>query len=407
MHTAKYQTRYGEDKMKRLFVMTLLSALALSACGGNGDGKSAAMPADQGTTAVEAKPTEAAKAEPTAEAVEAEPEKEEYKHYDRAAGWDELNISAGAVQVDDVLYVPGMSMDEFIAAVESSEVEYTYEYDPDELVTYNRQATVRIYRDGVEWFTGYTYNNLQIEAVKLSELPLYAVNMKENAASQGYIRFWDGRSLEDLCALDYEAVKAIPEQFPMFELDLKETSQGNEYIVTITPMNSGRVYLDKWRAIFSGGNPIAKIIIDKNTGKVSSAAISRDGGGQVLAKFEEFFVTSVMDLPEESFDQLMGEIEEKALSGFEYDSCRFVGDGIKMDSGSMSTMTEIILEMSREDGTKYYLRTEVVGLKYFADKDKMEHIGGFTTDETEYASLDELLDADYLRYKMSNLKLYE
>ena len=65
-----------------------------------------------------------------AESGSEEAESADYKTYDVKSEWSEVEPHEGYVQIDDVLY-PGseISADEFIKLVDSSEVDYEYDYD--------------------------------------------------------------------------------------------------------------------------------------------------------------------------------------------------------------------------------------------------------------------------------------
>ncbi|MBR6638698.1 MAG: hypothetical protein IKK96_07545, partial [Lachnospiraceae bacterium] len=78
---------------------------------------------------------------------------ENRKHFEAAEGWKDLSGYEYAVQVEDVLYIPGITTEEIIDKVESSSIEYTYEYNGNRLVSKNEEVEISVYRDGKAWFS--------------------------------------------------------------------------------------------------------------------------------------------------------------------------------------------------------------------------------------------------------------
>ncbi|SEA72241.1 hypothetical protein SAMN02910384_02163 [Pseudobutyrivibrio sp. ACV-2] len=147
----------------------------------------------------------------------------EYKHYAASAEWSNYSVSDRAVQVDDVLYVPGMTLEEALKKVEESEVDYTYDfmddkepYDPNRLVDYKDR--VMIYRDGNEWIELDVYNCYD-EETPISQLPI--VNVCTFSAAT-YSHYLNGMSYQEILEMSKDDVIALAEE--NFEsVDFEET----------------------------------------------------------------------------------------------------------------------------------------------------------------------------------------
>lgn len=131
-----------------------------------------------------------------------------YKHYEADPGWSGLTIADRAIQIDDVLYVPGMPASDFMELVESSEVEYTYEYNKDRLVSSKKFEKITIQRNGEDWIRASAVNPYG-ETKSLSELPVIYIEPAKNAREYTYQL--DGRSYNSILEMTYNDVKALGE----------------------------------------------------------------------------------------------------------------------------------------------------------------------------------------------------
>lgn len=126
--------------------------------------------------------------------------------------WETVSSDSFAVQIDDVLYIPLVSVTEFIEKVESSTIDYTVWYDPDKTVYSHGDYEIEIYRDAQLWFTAKVCNVLD-EAVNLSEATVVEIQPSKTAMKNCY--FIDGRSYEELNIMNYQEIKNLIKQvFP-------------------------------------------------------------------------------------------------------------------------------------------------------------------------------------------------
>lgn len=140
----------------------------------------------------------------------AEETTKEYEHFDADPGWKDISPQDYAIQIDDVLYRVWQSPDEFIKQVEGSSVDYTYEYNPDKLVSGKEYETIYVYRDGEKWIEATAFN-FSDETTSLSECMVVDVNVYLVSDAEEYAHFIDGRSYEDIMAMSYSDVKKLSE----------------------------------------------------------------------------------------------------------------------------------------------------------------------------------------------------
>ena len=147
-------------------------------------------------------------------------EEEKYELFPVADGWKDADLRKMNVQIDDVLYTPGISAEDFIKQLGSSSVEYEFSYDPDKVVPENGQESILVNRNGKEWFSATAFNPSS-ETATLSSLPIISIIPGKNATP--YCRFIDGRSNDELSAMKYDDVKALSSVFN--ELGFKYTEE--------------------------------------------------------------------------------------------------------------------------------------------------------------------------------------
>ena len=66
-------------------------------------------------------------------------------------GWNTITPADQAVQIDDVLYLPGITVAEEMERVTRSSIPYAYSYDPNQLVEPEEQPYIILYREEVPW----------------------------------------------------------------------------------------------------------------------------------------------------------------------------------------------------------------------------------------------------------------
>ena len=138
-----------------------------------------------------------------------------YKKYEADPGWNKMTPDYGVIQIDDTLYTYGGTVDEIIKQIDSSSVEYTYDYNPDKLIKGFSIETIQILRDGYNWFSIRAFNYLE-ETVGLKDC--IVVYITEETEAVPFCRYIDGRNIEDFSSLTYveEFTLALNYASPLF-----------------------------------------------------------------------------------------------------------------------------------------------------------------------------------------------
>lgn len=200
------------------------------------------------------------------ETVEDVPEK--YETFEALSDWSNYTIADRAVQVDDVIYVPGVSAADFMAAVESSSIDYTYEYNAGKLVTGKDIEKITIYRDGEAWINTSVVNIFD-ETTALSELPVLRVEVCPAALNYAY--FLDGISYNDILAMNYTDLKNYAEsRFPEYTFKESSTKVNNIECISLqyNGMPDAVLKRTEWTGCSITANMFYTFYIDKNTSQV-------------------------------------------------------------------------------------------------------------------------------------------
>lgn len=183
----------------------------------------------------------------------------EFERYPADPSWGNYSISDKVIQVDDVMYIVGCSLDEMIQKIENSDVDYTYEYDANAEVHPKTHESLTIYREGQEWVT-ITYLNLYDEWRPAGESVAVGYELSDMAYEYGY--FINGMSYQDILAmrdtdiedlfvdyeksysgLEYEMDKAVDAEWTGY--DIERTFQycfeydRDTYYITKMRINTG------------------------------------------------------------------------------------------------------------------------------------------------------------------------
>lgn len=136
-----------------------------------------------------------------------------YEKFPRSAEFDKLTLDLAPIQIDDTVYCDGCTVADFMEKVKSSSVEYTYEYNPDKLISGNGYDTIIFQRDGRDWFymasTNLTKETKTLSGLMVCEVGLCVYANTEDCRVEDYCYFLDGRSGEELWGLSYSQVKEL------------------------------------------------------------------------------------------------------------------------------------------------------------------------------------------------------
>lgn len=122
----------------------------------------------------------------------------EFERYPADPSWGNYTISDKVIQVDDVMYIAGCTLDEAIQKIADSDVDYTYEYDPNAEVHPKTDESLTIYRGGQEWVT-ILYLNPYDEWRPAGESVVVGYELSDMAYEYGY--FINGMSYQDILAM--------------------------------------------------------------------------------------------------------------------------------------------------------------------------------------------------------------
>lgn len=261
-------------KMKRVLLWGIMLAMMLGmmGCGKSEREKKAEQLAENfGMTTEEAEEMvdmfsmETDTTNKTAEEFEVE---KEYQRYDAVDEWKDIVLEDLAVQIDDVLYCPGTTTKEIMALVDSSAVNYTYDYNADRLIGTDMGSNydkITIYRDGTEWFDIHVWNTYK-ETTSLSEVMVTSVLPCE--AAKKYCYFLTGISYEEMLGMSYADVKTwIKSIFP--EKSKIEEDSGGNYI-RLSVKQECLLKKAEEMGFFVKKSPSYRFYIDKDTSKLAS-----------------------------------------------------------------------------------------------------------------------------------------
>ena len=239
----------------------LLGALGAAGCGQK-EGAVQAELLDDVVLAAEPAGTEAPA--DTAEPAGVEASTETEPSFPKDPGWTELTVSDQAMQIDDVLYLPGITVEEEMERVRNSAVSYDYDYDGDQEVLPEEQPYLILYREDHPWVVIQAINPFE-DTGKLSALPVCRIEVTEESVKNGY--FLDGRSYEELTALSVDEVRAMKEQFGGYELF--ELSDAEEGKVTLTNEGDDVLPAALWTGYEIGTLQFYTFYTDPGTGEVT------------------------------------------------------------------------------------------------------------------------------------------
>ena len=219
-----------------------------------------------------------------------EPEPEEYIVYPRSLYYDSFEITFydRAIQIDDIVYALDKNITttyDFFGFLTKSEVDYTYDYNPNKLLAPYEYDFISIYRDGMEWIN-ITIGNNSSNTISFSDAEVLEINYTENAMY--FCRYFDGNiSHEDILNMSYnDAWEWICEKFygvsyneyaNLTVEEKKDFSDMHENIVVKESFDedtedSPIVLTVLWRE-----HIICSFMIDRNTSKVCDFSYNSAG----------------------------------------------------------------------------------------------------------------------------------
>ncbi|MBR6537754.1 MAG: hypothetical protein IKT67_11215 [Lachnospiraceae bacterium] len=296
---------------------------------------------------------------------------QEKKKFDKSIEWGKYIISHQAIQIEDTVYAPGVFVDDFITTVESSEIEYSYDYLPGELVCGKESKTIIVYRDTEKWFEANAIN-VSDKTIALSECIIDRIKTYE--AAQEYCYIMDGRTYDELLSLSYTEVKALAEEvFPFYELT-EETveANGKDLILLNYDGSKDGILVNAKRVtgylIKSGFNLC--FYIDKTTSQVVDFEY-KHWNGSMWVECPPSVVAYFKDMTEDEYNSLVAETQEQVQNKYVCEEVTVVGSCFKqnggwsfyndMDDGVILYPYDLctVFELKKADGTVSYVNGQI------------------------------------------------
>lgn len=200
--------------------------------------------------------------------------------FEASPEWSQYSGKDLAVQIDDTIYRPGISVADFIAKVEASSEKYTilysdgYEHRDKSVLdreTYNAYVImIYVYKNDKLWFSAQAVNFFK-DYKKVSELPIVSVNVDDKEAiKNAYIL--NGIACNDIIGMKYDEVKelfstALSGRGFRFSEYPSSRMEGSTMELSFENDYGERIYMDWCKYSFMTGELYSITILDA-TGEV-------------------------------------------------------------------------------------------------------------------------------------------
>lgn len=398
-------TSKGEQKMKKkTCILILMCAIMLSGCGKS---QSDIYQEELGLTKEEADELADAFAEDSDNSGSQYNEEMtvNFEKSEASTEWSNYTSIDTVIQIDDTIYETGISTDDFIKRLEASDVTYTYEYNPEKLLTDREYETIKIYRDGIEWFEIHA-SNIYDETTMLAECPISRIILKENTSE--YCHFINGTSYDSFIGMTYSDIinSNLLSGYTMTE-ESKYSSklQGDAIFIEYKYNNIDTSTLDTthWTGYYLAPNIYYYFYIDKDTSMVvdMGANISMNAMGEV----EWTPISYFSELSEDEKASLVSEAQKLVTDKFICDSIEAVGSCLQEEEKYNPIQFYnfcTVFKLQKSDGTITYVDCE---LNHLSRKvtGKVGYDDTFVGEEK--ASYEEVMDFHYLDKNVTDTTL--
>ena len=294
---------------------------------------------------------------------------ESFGLFDAVSEWANYKPEDAVIQIDDVFYVPGCTVEEIIQQVEDSAIEYSFEYNPDKLVTSKNKEVIKVMRDGIDWFSIETFN-FTAETGSLKNNFVTAIVPTKDAYS--CVRILDGRSVDEFIGLPYEEVLKFKgtifnetswlyAEKPGFGRD----EEGNSYDTLVEEFTLIYPYVNQ-QLLRSGFDTQVStyysFIINSNTGVVENVNINF-----TMTSYQETEVTyydALSEVKTEDMEAFIQVAEQTMIN--ELGATELEGLKIYLEEYSGSKALFFSYKITKADGTEKYAYVELIraGYKY-------------------------------------------
>ena len=277
------------------------------------------------------------------------------KEYPADSRWASSSVKDRHIQIDDIFLTPGFPLADIMSEVEASDMNFSYEYNPEKLVAKNSSEDIQIMYQGVEWFTIQAYNPTDdIESLQ----DTVVVYIRPSDQAKPYIRVADGRTIEEITSMSYTDVLALKDSiYEEYEVD-EDKDWDHNLTICFRPslLNHPRELELLPNATSWSGYDITAIenyiyVIDPNENKVIDYDVKRNGVMPRLTSGTRITSVSQVGDKEEEFKQ--GLFEHTYQFDFEMDSAIRFGELVDTtDSGDEAV--GFVYEAKKTDGSIVY-----------------------------------------------------
>ena len=317
-----------------------------------------------------------------------------YEFFDAAPEWKDATISDCAIQIDDTLYYPGLSVADCIALVSASSIEYSYEYNPEKLLLPQDKESIIFYRDNIEWFTFSTANIYSDDSKFLSELPVLRISVSNECKK--YCHYINGLSFDDILSLSYDDVRDLGNNtfIPSENYSYGEETQNSDNDTiksTYHLWDTSMLENATWTGYEIRPEIYYTFYVDKNTSKVNDFILFPAGYSVYEIEIESTPLVSLSELSDDEFNSLVEDGISCVDESYTYKS-------ISVNSVYLITALynedadhrlQIIFELTKDDGSKTYVN--------YTAKNLCKQVTGdivFDSSFIEYYEYNDLTDAE-------------
>lgn len=314
-------------------------------------------------------------AEYYAEETEYQDQKEEnsvMKEYTASPDWSNYSYSDRAIQIDDMILVPGCKVSDILEAMEQSENSYIIDAEPGRLMPYDSKVDIKVYKNDVEWFR-INANNIMTPNESISLSDCMAVAIYPDLDTYRYFGAI-GLMPSDVSKMDYNDIKAyLNDYFDMNEYSISEESttvNGSAAIALEVKANEGAIpYTNtEWAGVQVKTGDLAAVYVDADTGKglyairtIGAAYSWEKSQGSMIKSLDELDETDSERIIEEAKNECVNEIKGNIIDIAYTGTSRYVENGGKflIPKGGLL----LIFHYTLEDGKEGYM-TAIVSELY-------------------------------------------
>lgn len=295
----------------------------------------------------------------------------EMKVYSASPDWANYTYRDRAIQIDDMILVPGCKVSDILEALDKSENTYIIDTEVGRLTPYDSKEDVKVYKNDVEWFR-FTATNIMTpnESIPLSDCMAVAIHPDLDTYQYcGAI----GLMPSDVSEMDYNDIKAyLNDYFDMDEYSISEESttvNGIPAVALEVKAKDGSIAYNntEWSGMQVKTGDLAAVYVDADTGK-GLYAIRTIGAAYSWEKAQGSMIESLDELDEANREKILDDARNECVTDSK-------GNVIDMDYTGTSGYVEnggkflvakgglvLIFHYTLEDGKEGYMSALVSDL---------------------------------------------